>query len=115
MAQLLRLLPEASGAVLSDESGEPIDSAHRPDRINEIDIQIAGAQLGQLMSRTYGNAMVFGLGPPTVIAESERGMLIARCIQHDYLYTLVIDRKASLNRVLPCFETSAQLLAEFIG
>lgn len=108
MALLLDEFPTASGAVLSDATGEPIDSARRAARIEEIDIQIAGAQIGQTMARLYGNAIIFGLGTPTVIAEADGGMILARPIMREYLFTLVIDGTTSLSRALIAFEAAAE-------
>jgi hypothetical protein len=51
MAELLSDVRAASGAVLSDDQGDPIDTARRIHRIEEIDVEIAGAQIGQCLAR----------------------------------------------------------------
>lgn len=110
MAQLLEQLPHARGAVLSDGYGEPIDAAHRIDLISEIDIQIAGAQIGQALARVRTGSTIFGLGAPTVITECDDGMIIARPLLDEYLLTLVSGGSASLSRALRAFEACAQEL-----
>ena len=114
MAQLLLDVRAASGAVLSDEQGDPIDAARRVNRIEEIDVQIAGAQIGQCVALLNRNSLVFGLGSPVVIAESARGMLIAKPLQHSYLFTLVMDRRTSLSQTLARFEEAAADLDELM-
>jgi predicted regulator of Ras-like GTPase activity (Roadblock/LC7/MglB family) len=107
MAELLSDVRAASGAVLSDDQGDPIDTARRIHRSEEIDVEIAGAQIGQCLARLSGNSQVFGLGTPTVIAESSYGMLIAKPLQHAYLLTLLLDRRTSLTQALQSFEAAA--------
>lgn len=114
MAELLGQVRQASGAVLSDDQGDPIDFARRRGRIEEIDVQIAGAQIGQCMVRLSGNSMVHGLGKPVVIVECLYGMLLAAPLRHRYLLTLVIDRRASISQVLPHFQAAAEDLDTFM-
>lgn len=107
MAELLQVVRGAAGAVLSDEQGDPIDYARRKGRIEEIDVQIAGAQIGQCMVRLNGNALIHGLGKPTVIVEAHYGMLIAKPLRHEYLLTLVIDRRTAITQCLGPFTEAA--------
>ena len=115
MAQLLVEVKGASGVVLSDEQGDPIDTARRPDRIEEIDVEIAGAQIGQCVALLNRSSLVFGLGTPMVIVETRHGMLIAKPLQHSYLLTLVLDRRASLTQTARFFEAATHDLDKLMG
>ncbi len=115
MAALLESLPAARGAVLSDAWGEPIDGARRSWVISEIDLQLAGAQIGQPMARLRRNAIVFGLGKPTVIAEASEGLILARPVAKEYLFTLVAASTLSLSRALLAFEHCASELETLVG
>lgn len=114
MAQLLRDIPHAWGAVLSDGTGEPIDAARRVECIEEIDIQIAGAQLGQCLARTRTTSTIMGLGEFTMIAEADHGLVLARPLLDEYLFTLVTGGAVSLRRAMIAFERCCEDLIEFM-
>ncbi|MFO7567122.1 MAG: hypothetical protein R6X02_31040 [Enhygromyxa sp.] len=96
LAELLEAVPEACGAVLSDGVDDTIDTAHRPAMISELDICIAGAQVGQPMTRVNITAIIFGLGRPQVVLESPERVLISKVLWQEYLLTLILLRRADI-------------------
>ena len=103
MAQMMETTPGAIGTVLADARGEPIDFAHDPDEIDELEIQIVGAQIGQSIDRLNKTAIIFGLGHPTVLLHATRGNLLTRLLQTEYLLTVVLARSANIARAMDRF------------
>src|SRR5262245_29883259 len=85
LAELLAATPGACGAVLSDGVDDTIDTAHRPAEISALDICIAGAQVGQPMTRLNVTSIIFGLGRPQVVIEAEGKVLISKVLWQEYL------------------------------
>lgn len=111
LSQLLDRTPGAIGAVLCDGEGDAIDFAHRPAQITELDIQIAGAQVGQAIERIKGNAMLFGLGRfPRCLVECAGGMLIAAPVGSEYIFCAVLSRRANVGKAMQSFEVTQQAL-----
>jgi len=107
LAELLEAHPEACGAVLSDGVDDTIDTAHRPARISALDICIAGAQVGQPMTRLNITAIIFGLGRPQVVLESADRILISKVLWQEYLMTVVLLPHADITRAMRDFDDVA--------
>jgi hypothetical protein len=112
LAELLAATPGACGAVLSDGVDDTIDTAHRPAEISALDICIAGAQVGQPMTRLNVTSIIFGLGRPQVVVEAENKVLISKVLWQEYLLTVVLLPHADITRAMRDFEdTAARVLA----
>jgi hypothetical protein len=111
LGDLLAATPGAYGAVLSDGVDDTIDTAHRPAEISALDICIAGAQVGQAMTRLNVSATIFGLGRTQVVVEAGETVLISKVLWDAYLMTMVLHRRANIARAMRDFdETGARLL-----
>jgi predicted regulator of Ras-like GTPase activity (Roadblock/LC7/MglB family) len=96
LAELTEATPGARGAVLSDGRGDAIDFAHRPERIGELDLQIAGAQVGQAMARLQHDAVRFRLGAVDLVLQGSRGTLLTSQVGREYLLTLMLEQDANI-------------------
>ena len=63
LVDLVAAVPGALGAVFSDCEGYAVDYAVEPSQLGGLDMQIAGAQLGLLLSRTHDSTARHLLGP----------------------------------------------------
>ncbi|NVB42191.1 hypothetical protein G6O69_30490 [Pseudenhygromyxa sp. WMMC2535] len=112
LAQFVAATPHILGAVLSDGVDDTIDTAHRPQAISALDLCIAGAQIGQAMSRLTIDTIIFGFGRAQVVIESEDQILLSKVLWEQYLFTAVTTTQVNLARVMRNFdETADQLLA----
>jgi hypothetical protein len=112
LAELLAITPGAHGAVLSDGVDDTIDTAHRPSEISALDVCIAGAQIGQPMTRLNVSTIIFGFGRAQVVVEGTERVLISKVLWEEYLFTMVLDPRANIARAMRDFEeTGDKLLA----
>lgn len=107
LAELLEAVPEACGAVLSDGVDDTIDTAHRPAEISALDICIAGAQVGQPMTRLNITAIIFGLGRPQIVIECANKVLISKVLWQEYLLTVILHPQVDIERAMRAFEDTA--------
>src|SRR5690606_11153409 len=114
LAELLEAHPEACGAVLSDGVDDTIDTAQRAARISALDICIAGAQVGQPMTRLNITAIIFGLGRPQVVLESADRILISKVLWQEYLMTVVLLPHADITRAMRDFDDVADRVLAFL-
>ena len=103
MAALVEGTPGALGAVLSDAQGEPIDWARLTDRVDDLELQIFGAQLGVTMERVERGTERFTMGRPSVLIEAGDCSLLSCPVGTEYLLTVILDRRANLARALESF------------
>lgn len=112
LAELLAAIPGAQGAVLSDGVDDTIDTAYRPAEISALDLSIAGAQIGQPMTRLNVSSIIFGLGRAQVVVEGGQMVLITKVLWEEYLLTMVLDPRANIARAMRDFDdTGDKLLA----
>ena len=112
LGDLLARTPGACGAVLSDGVDDTIDTAYRPQLISSLDISIAGAQIGQPMTRLNISSIIFGLGRAQVVVEAGGMTLMCKVLWEEYLMTMVLTPRANMARAMRDFEeTGAALLA----
>jgi predicted regulator of Ras-like GTPase activity (Roadblock/LC7/MglB family) len=110
LADLVESTPGAQGAVLSDGRGEAIDFAHRPTQVTALDVQIAGAQVGQVMAKLQRSATIFGLGVADVVVQGTRGTLFTSQLYSEYLLTVMLDHDCNIARItLRCAEVRATI------
>lgn len=110
LAELVAGTAGARGAVLSDGIDDTIDTAHRPAIIERLDLCIFGAQIGQAMDRLNIDGIIFGLGRPVVVLESDQVVLMCKVLWEHYLLTLVLDTKSNLARAMRDFEVCGDAL-----
>jgi hypothetical protein len=114
LGDLLAVTPGAMGAVLSDGVDDTIDTAHRPAEISAIDVCIAGAQVGQAMTRLNVSTLIFGLGPAQVVIEASTGVLISKVLWEEYLLTVILQPQANIARAMRDFEETAARVLELL-
>jgi predicted regulator of Ras-like GTPase activity (Roadblock/LC7/MglB family) len=97
-------VPGSMGAVLVDDDGYAIDYVHDPGRLAEIDVQLLGAQVGQVVARLQRSASKHDLGTAAVVLEGTRANLIAGAVGVDYVLAFLMTRSASVPQGLHHFE-----------
>ena len=110
LGDLLARTPGACGAVLSDGVDDTIDTAYRPQLISSLDISIAGAQIGQPMTRLNISSIIFGLGRAQVVVEAGGMILMCKVLWEAYLMTMVLSPGANIARAMRDFDSTAEEL-----
>lgn len=96
-------VPGSMGAVLVDDHGYAIDYVHDPELLAELDVQLLGAQLGQIVTRTQKSAEKHDLGTAVVLVEGELASLIAASVGIVYVLAFMLRRDANLDQGLTHF------------
>ena len=112
---IVRGVPGATAAVLSDDEGEAIDFAHRPDEVEALDVQLLGAQIGQAMLRTETTGERHDLRAPLVLVEAAVGAFVATTIHHEYILALLLRRRANVARALEVLAAGRSRLGPLLG
>ncbi|MCX4245800.1 roadblock/LC7 domain-containing protein [Paraliomyxa miuraensis] len=99
----LMIVPGSMGAVLVDDDGYPIDYVFDETIITEMDVQLMGAQLGQIVSLTQASAAKHDLGTAVVLLEG-RTNLIAGPVGLDYTLAFMMQHEANVAQGLHHFE-----------
>lgn len=107
LGEFIEGVPHALGIVLSDGVDDTIDTAHRPAKIESIDVCIAGAQIGQAMCRLTIDTIIFGLGRALIVLEGDEFVLMSKLLWEEYLVTSVLDPKVNIARAMREFEEVA--------
>ena len=115
LGELISAAPGAIGAVFSDGFDDSIDAAYRPEVISMLDLCIAGAQVGQAMSRLARDAMIFGLGSPAVGIECEQAIMLTTILLEEYHLTVLLARRANLARALRCLDAASEQIRELLA
>lgn len=82
------------GAILTDNRGDPVDFAHRPDKLSALDVQIAGAQVEAVASRLQQWSDRHGLGACEILVEASHGLLLFGCPGRECVLTSLHDHAA---------------------
>jgi predicted regulator of Ras-like GTPase activity (Roadblock/LC7/MglB family) len=107
LVELVGVVPGALGAVLSDGEGWPIDYAHDATRLDGLELQIVGAQLGLPLARAHETCVRRDVGPrDSVLLECERGALLGALVEarERSVLVLVLAPHASLGRAIVQFD-----------
>lgn len=115
IADTLMALPLAKGGVLTDDLGDPIDFAYRPQAIASIDIQLCGAQLTQVLHQLGQSTRLLGMPMQLLMVEAWGGTLITTQLQGEFLLVLLMAPKADLDQAMHRFETLAQALLPLLA
>jgi predicted regulator of Ras-like GTPase activity (Roadblock/LC7/MglB family) len=97
-------VPGSMGAVLVDDDGYAIDYVHDPMMLEELDVQLLGAQLGQIVARTQTTAAKLDLGTMVLVVEGTRGSLIVAPVGIVYVLAFMLRGQASMDDGLRGFE-----------
>jgi predicted regulator of Ras-like GTPase activity (Roadblock/LC7/MglB family) len=108
-------VPGSMGAVLVDDDGYAIDYVHDAAVLAELDVQLLGAQLGQIVARTQTSADKHQLGGVAVVVMGELGSFIAGPVGVDYVLAFLLCREASADHGLRRFETVRDIVAKLLG
>ncbi len=113
LGTLVRAVPGARGAVLVDAEGLTIDFANDTEVLDELDLQIAGAQMAIPLLQAAKFALGRGLGASTVLVEGPGGCVVGAIIDDDdATLLLVLSQRANLGTALRRFgEAHKGLLA----
>ncbi len=97
-------VPGAMGAVLVDDDGYAIDYVHDPGVLAELDVQLLGAQVGQIVTLIQRSAEKRDLGTAVVVVEGERASIIASSVGIVYVLAFMMHRDANVAQGLHHFE-----------
>lgn len=75
--------PSIRGAILTDDTGDPIDFTHRNALLSALDAQIAGAQVEQTTTRIQAWCTRQGLGSCEILVEASHGILLSGSPRQD--------------------------------
>jgi predicted regulator of Ras-like GTPase activity (Roadblock/LC7/MglB family) len=100
----LMAVPGSMGAVLVDEDGYAIDYVHDPATLAELDVQLLGAQLGQIVALTTRSAAKLDLGTPVVLLEGDRANLIVGPVGIIYVLAFMLRCETDMMQALHHFE-----------
>lgn len=120
LAELVTAVPGALGAVLSDRDGHAVDFALDPARLDALDLQIIGAQLGQALARTHDTAVRHLIGTASVgeavLVEGNGGALLGTIVDPDdrTVIVLVLAPHAAIGRALVHFDRARAAIATLL-
>ena len=114
LARWVALTPGARGAVLTDDTGEAVDYAHREGSITPLDLQLHGAQLAHPLERAETSARKTGLLLPTLLVEGSTGAVLAARVLPGFYMAASLGRPANLARALRGFEDTRRELATLL-
>lgn len=110
----MRETPGAIAGVLSDEDGDAIDYVHDPAEIDDLDVQLLAAQVGQSLFRLEHTAQGFGLDNPLVVLETPKRGLVACSIGHAFVAAMLMDGHANVGRAIGAFTQGRIALAALL-
>ena len=110
----LMAVPGALGAVLSDDRGYAIDFVRDHDRISEIDLQIAGAQLGQALQRLATSVDKLGWRAPFVMLETPQRALLAGPLWEGFALAYLLQTPANVALALKRFGVGRDRIADLL-
>lgn len=94
LAQLVGAVPGAYAAVMSDREGYAIDFAHDASAVEELEVQLAGAQCGLVLLATAATATRRRLGRCDVMLESSIGSVLGTVVDERDGLVLVLMLRA---------------------
>lgn len=105
------------GAILTDNRGDPIDFAHRPDQLTALDIQIAGAQVESTATRVQAWCTRHNLGTCEILVEASHGLLFCGIPGRECVLTSLHDHAAYADPLgqLAAFTALRRRIATLIG
>lgn len=116
LAELVLAVPGALGAVIVDGRGFSVDFAHVPASVDEIDVQLSGAQFGQAIGRIAWYTRRHRLGEPeAMLLECRRGNLLVAPITGEYVLALRLRKMMNVARALREFAAARRRLASLLG
>jgi hypothetical protein len=104
LERLIRQIPGALAAVVSDGDGDAIDFAHDPGETREIDVELLGAQLGQVVRRTHLTGAQHEMPRPIILLEATRRTFMTALVTPPYLVALLLRRRANVAVALTALE-----------
>jgi len=115
LESMVRRTPGAFAGVISDEEGDAIDYAHDPERIDGLEVQLLGAQLGLPLFRLHRSADARGIDDPLVLLETRTHNLLASPIANAFLVAMLLDRRANLGVAMTAFRTGLDALRPLLA
>jgi len=109
--------PSLRGAILTDDTGDPIDFTHRPALLSALDAQIAGAQVEQTTLRIAAWCARLGLGRCEILVEASHGTLLSCAPQRDCVLSCLHDHREDHDpeRLLADFAALRLRIAALLG
>ncbi len=97
-------VPGSLGAVLVDDDGYAIDYVYDPEVMDAIDVQLVGAQVGQIVLRLLGSASKLDVGTPIALLEGDVRNLMAGPVGEHYVLAFVLHRDTDVTQAFAHFE-----------
>lgn len=116
LADLVGAVYGAIGAALIDGEGNTIDFAHDPSAIDDLELQIAGAQVALALAATTATASRFGIDAPRLLVEATRGHVMASGLAWDegMALVLVMQPRANLGAAWRRFDVARRELDDLL-
>lgn len=107
--------PGAYAGVVSDEEGDAIDYAHDPERIDGLEVQLLGAQIGLPLFRLHRTANAQGFDDALLMIETRTHNLVASPVGQAFAVAMLLDRRANLGRALKAFADGRDALRALLA
>lgn len=111
---MVETTPGAIAAVLCDEQGDAIDFVHDPTEIEDVDVQLLGAQIGQTvlaLERIYRRHQ---LDRPSLLVESAQHGLLACSLRDHYILALLLESRSNVGAAFAAFGRARIVLDELL-
>ncbi len=115
LRSMVECTPGAFAGIVSDDQGLAIDYAHVPAKIEGIDVQLLGAQLGLPLFRLNQTAATRGIVEPLVMLETCTHTLVASPISDAFVVVMLLEHRANLGLALSAFARSRDTLQALLA
>jgi predicted regulator of Ras-like GTPase activity (Roadblock/LC7/MglB family) len=97
-------VPGSMGAVLVDDDDYAIDYVHDPEVLGELEVQLLGAQVGQIVAKVQRSTEKLDLGTAVIVVQGERASLLAGQVGNAYVLAFMLRHGADVDAGLHHFE-----------
>lgn len=97
-------VPGSMGAVLVDDDDYAIDYVHDPAVLGELEVQLLGAQVGQIVAKIQRSAEKLDLGSTVVVVQGGRASVLAGQVGNAYVLAFMLRHGADVDEGLHHFE-----------
>ncbi len=114
LSSMVRSTPGSVAAVFSDETGYAIDFVHDPKQIDEVDVQLLAAQIGQSVLKLEQSVRTRYGEASSVLLETRSQSLIGAAVSQGYIVALLLGKRANVGQALKAFGEARDALQAFV-